>query len=87
VTIDRPISGSPAFSHLVEGVTAAIVAGRIEGDPVQVSIYLWSVVHGLTSLLITKPEFPWPDRDALIDHVARSALRGVTVREAQYDEP
>lgn len=75
------IVSSSAFGHLAEAVTAAIAAGRIEGDPMLVSIYLWSTVHGLTSLLISKPDFPWPDLDRLIDQVARATLRGVTVRD------
>jgi AcrR family transcriptional regulator len=68
---------SSGFSNLVRAVSRAIEAGRIEGDPMLVATYLWSVVHGLTSLLISKPDFPWPDLDPLIDQVTRSALRGV----------
>jgi AcrR family transcriptional regulator len=74
------IVSSSAFGHLAEAVTAAIAAGRIEGDPMLVSIHLWSTVHGVTSLLISKPDFPWPDLDRLIDQVARGALYGVAVR-------
>jgi hypothetical protein len=46
-----------------------------------VSIGLWAAVHGLTSLLISKPDFPWPALDHLIDQVARSAIFGVAVRD------
>lgn len=28
---------------------------------------IWAHVHGLTSLLIARPEFPWVDREALIE--------------------
>ena len=71
------IVSSSAFGHLVEAVAGAIAAGGLEGDPMLVSIYLWSTVHGITSLLISKPDFPWPDVDQVIDHVTRTALRGV----------
>jgi hypothetical protein len=27
--------------------------------------------------LISKPDFPWPDVDQVIDHVTRTAIRGV----------
>jgi AcrR family transcriptional regulator len=74
------IMSSSAFGHLFEDVTAAIDAGRVEGETMLVAVYLWSVVHGLTSLLISKPNFPWPDVDVLIDNVARSALFGVVPR-------
>lgn len=36
---------------------------------------IWAHVHGLVSLLIARPEFPWSDRDALIDaHLRLLAL-------------
>jgi AcrR family transcriptional regulator len=75
------IMSSSAFGHLFEAVVSAIGAGRIEGDPMLVSIYLWSAVHGLTSLLISKPSFPWPDVGELIDQVTRGVLHGVAVRD------
>lgn len=74
------IVGSSAFGHLVEDVGRAIAAGAIDGDPMMVSIGLWAAVHGITSLLISKPDFPWPELDPLIDHVTRAALFGVVVR-------
>ena len=72
---------SSAFGHLWEDVGAAVAAGLLEGDPMLVSISLWSAVHGITSLLISKPDFPWPDTDQLIGQVTRSALYGVAARE------
>jgi len=74
------IVGSSAFGLLVEDVGQAIAAGAIDGDPMMVSIGLWAAVHGITSLLISKPDFPWPELDPLIDHVTRAALFGVVVR-------
>jgi AcrR family transcriptional regulator len=75
------ILSSSAFGHLTEAVATAIEAGRLEGDPMLVSISLWATVHGITSLLISKPNFPWPDVDRLIDHVLRAALYGVVPRD------
>jgi AcrR family transcriptional regulator len=74
------IMSSSAFGHLFEDVVRGIGSGRIQGEPMLVSVFLWSVVHGITSLLISKPNFPWPDVDALVDNVARSALFGVVPR-------
>ena len=42
-----------------------------------IAIDLWVSVHGITSLLIAKPEFPWPDRNELIEHVLGTHLRGL----------
>jgi len=77
--VDKILNAS-AFGHLLEDVRTAIAAGLIEGDPMLVSLSLWTAVHGLTSLLISKPRFPWPDVDVLVDQLARSALYGVVVR-------
>ncbi|MGH2673230.1 MAG: TetR/AcrR family transcriptional regulator [Actinomycetota bacterium] len=74
------ILNASAFGNLLGDVRRAIDAGLIEGDPMLVSISLWSAVHGLTSLLISKPRFPWPEVEVLVDQVARSALYGVVVR-------
>ena len=39
---------------------------------------LWAVVHGITSILISHPHFPWPDNEKLIDHVLRLQCAGLT---------
>lgn len=38
---------------------------------------LWVAVHGITSLLILRPAFPWADRDKLIGQVVDSAVDGL----------
>ena len=38
------------------------------------------MVVAIISLLISKPTFPWPDVDVLVDHVTRAAIFGVTPR-------
>ena len=74
------IVSSSAFGHLLQAVTAAIDSGRLEGDPMLVSISLWSAVHGITSLLISKPGFPWPETERVIDEVLQRAVFGVVPR-------
>jgi AcrR family transcriptional regulator len=76
------VIGSAAFEHLVEAVAEAIEAldVRPRPDPVFVSISLWSITHGITSLLLTHPNFPWPDRDALVEYVLRMPLEGLLPR-------
>lgn len=55
-----------------EGLTAT-------DDPERLAQSLWAGMHGLVSLLIARPQFPWVDREQLIQsHVrmlARAALR------------
>ncbi len=72
------LPGMTAFSHLVEDVARAMNAGLLApGDPFLVATGLWSNVHGVTSLLIARPDFPWPDLDRLLDHVLGVAVRGL----------
>jgi len=35
---------------------------------------LWAAAHGITSLLILRPKFPWTDREKLIDQVIDAAI-------------
>jgi AcrR family transcriptional regulator len=38
---------------------------------------LWAAAHGITSLLILRPTFPWADRDKLIGQVIDAAVDGM----------
>ena len=61
-------AGRRAFQHLVDAVQRGIDAGAFRKvDPVEAAIGLWSGVHGVTSLLITLPSFPWPDVETMIE--------------------
>jgi AcrR family transcriptional regulator len=76
--LDERLITTSAFDHTVEDVQAAIDSGGYRpGDPVVVACGLWMLVHGVTSLLIAKPDFPWPDREELISHVFSVYERGL----------
>ena len=76
-TAERIMNG-PVVTHLVEAVRVCLEAGVIRpADPKMVAFGLWSAVHGLTSLLITKPAFPWPDVDELVDHILSMLVVGL----------
>lgn len=67
-----------AFGDLFAAVEQAIETGAIRPtDPLVVSLGLWAAVHGVTSLLVAKPGFPWPDHQGLVDHVLRTQLEGL----------
>ena len=38
---------------------------------------LWAAAHGITSLLITRPSFPWADRNKVIGQVIDAAIDGL----------
>lgn len=72
-------TGTGAFEDLVEDVQRAIDAGalRADLDPQRAAIFLWSGVHGITSLLISAAHFPWGDRDDLVRELCALKLRAL----------
>jgi AcrR family transcriptional regulator len=38
----------------------------------------WAAIHGITSLLIQRPSFPWQSKEEVIDQVIESAADGVS---------
>ncbi|MCW2601306.1 MAG: TetR family transcriptional regulator [Frankiales bacterium] len=77
---------SGAFGHLLDGVLACIGLGILEGDPVDLGLKLWAAAHGIASLLIAKPRFPWPQVDELVDATICMAGTGLAVGSRLPDE-
>ncbi|MBW3656986.1 MAG: TetR/AcrR family transcriptional regulator [Gemmatimonadetes bacterium] len=70
-----------AFGYLVESVRRCVQEGVYAGDPVELALGLWAAAHGVAALLVAKPYFPWPDRDAFIDRTICMAGLGLAVGE------
>jgi AcrR family transcriptional regulator len=77
---EERLKGSSAFDHLVQMVEAGVSAGVFAGDPVMIAICLWVSVHGVTSLLLSNPNFPWPEREAVIDAVLATPMFGLVAK-------
>jgi AcrR family transcriptional regulator len=57
------------FNLVVDAAQRCVEAGMFpDEDAFFLACGLWSSVHGITSLLIAKPWFPWPEAERLIDH-------------------
>jgi AcrR family transcriptional regulator len=79
----RMQTGCQAFGCLREAVTACIERNCfVEADVDKVSQLLWAAVHGITSLLIVHPHFPWTEKNALIDKLIDTVLRGLVRRQS-----
>lgn len=80
---DESSQGQTAFGRLVAAVHACQEAGRIvSGDPSTIAVILWSGVHGLVSLLITSPGFPWPaDSATLLNSVLDAQLASLLTHD------
>ena len=73
--------GIACFQHLVQAVQACIDSGAfVDLGAARIAINCWVTVHGLTSLLLTLPGFPWPDRDDLIEFTLTAPIDGLRPR-------
>lgn len=70
-----------AFAYLRENVAACIRAGRFRAVDVETaSRALWAAAHGVTSLFIVHPHFPWGDHEQVINLVVDSIVSGLEAR-------
>jgi AcrR family transcriptional regulator len=83
---DHPVTerflaaGLEAFNAFLTAVRSLHAKGlTTDDDPERLTQNLWATSHGLVSLLIARPTFPWVEREGLIAaHVAllrRAALK------------
>lgn len=76
------LAAQTAFQSLHESVDEAYEAGRIVGpDPMLTSLGLWASVHGVASMMLAKPSFPWPGPDDFVDLMVDTALYGLVPRD------
>jgi AcrR family transcriptional regulator len=67
-----------AFGVLRQLVASALAAeSAVRVDVETASQALFAAAHGITSLLILRPTFPWVNRDVLIQRVIDSAVDGI----------
>jgi AcrR family transcriptional regulator len=76
-TSDDRMVASDVFQHFATRVAACVDAGVLRGDPAALALTLWSSAHGITSLLVSRPDWPWRDTEALADSVIRTAGLGL----------
>ena len=70
--------GRRAFQVLVRAVEACQRTGAATatGDPFRLASLVWAAEHGLVSLRLSRPQFPWSDLDELVDQ-AVTAIMGL----------
>ncbi|HEV2715612.1 MAG TPA: TetR/AcrR family transcriptional regulator [Terriglobales bacterium] len=74
----RPHKQRAAYESLLRKVRLCIEAKRFKTKDAELAAQaLWAAAHGITSLLIDRPGFPWVDRSRLIDQVLDSAVDGM----------
>jgi len=70
--------GMKAYGNLRAGVEACIKAKKFRETNVEaVTQMIWAGGHGVTSLLISMPDFPWVKKNELIDLMIDTLLEGL----------
>jgi hypothetical protein len=66
------------FLTFRDQVAKLIADGRLRpADATVTTQMLWGALHGLATLLITHPTFPWADHRHLIDTLVDTLVRGL----------
>jgi AcrR family transcriptional regulator len=74
----HPLKPHQAYERLRSLVQQCVKEKRLRRIGVDTaSQAIWTAVHGVTSLLIFRPNFPWADRKKLIAQVVDSAVNGL----------
>lgn len=78
---DEVTGETGSFTALVRVVEEVVDDLGVDRDPFEAATMLWTAVHGLTSLLISKPGFPWQPVDQMVRSCCEAQLRGVFGQE------
>lgn len=69
--------GAELFGSFADVVEQVARAGNLKADAKVAAQVFWAGVHGIVSLIITKPYFPWADRDALVRTMSDALFEGL----------
>lgn len=74
---------SSAFGNL-RATVQALIAETVypPGDPTALALELWTAVHGIAAMLISRPYLPWGDVEQFADRLMRSVCCGHVVSAA-----
>lgn len=65
--VELPLTQLPGYKLWHGLLTAVTACGVPDSQAEQVATLTWAGLHGLVSLRINKPSFPWPPIDHLVD--------------------
>jgi AcrR family transcriptional regulator len=77
---DERLAGMAGLQAVASDLSVGVEAGRFApaGDVLGVSELLWMVVHGMVSLLICKPEFPFGSPEDVFEGMFQLLYRGIS---------
>jgi AcrR family transcriptional regulator len=84
----RPYKVHAAFDALRSMVQRCLEEGRFrEVNVDSTSQALWASAHGVTSLLIQRPRFPWAPKNELIAQIIATAIDGLVAGASTSAQP
>ena len=70
--------GTQCFLLLLHAVKEFLAENAITQDHYTATQCIWASGHGLVSLMITLPNFPWSEREALVNSTIAVLLNGIS---------
>lgn len=75
-------NGQRGWRAFTDVISACVEQGKFRRVDVEITYeVVASAMHGLVSLLIVHPDFPWSDKDLLIDHLIETTILGLSAPE------
>jgi AcrR family transcriptional regulator len=80
--LDERMADTAGLVPAADDIAAAMAAGALaaKGNPMETTEVLWMMIHGMVSLLISKPEFPFGSLDEVYERMFDLAYRGLAPR-------
>jgi AcrR family transcriptional regulator len=80
--IDERLADTAGLDAVAADLAAAVSQGRIapSGEPIKTTELLWMIIHGMVSLLISKPDFPFGPAEEVYERMFELVHRGLAAR-------
>jgi AcrR family transcriptional regulator len=77
--VDERLADTAGLVPVAKDVAAAIASQKVtlDDDPLEITKTLWMMIHGLVSLVISKPDFPFGSVDVVYERLFELVHRGL----------
>jgi AcrR family transcriptional regulator len=80
--LDERLATTADLVPIAEDISAAVTERQtaMDVDPMETGKVLWMMIHGMVSLLISKPQFPFGPVDELYERMLKLVFQGLAPR-------
>ncbi len=77
--VDGRLADTAGLVPVAEDLAAAIASEKVtlDDDPLEITKTLWMMIHGMVSLVISKPDFPFGSVDVVYERLFELVRRGL----------